>query len=70
MADIVKTLVGGADADDPIATLNAITETRAELDRIEAVAVRRARNAGAPWQLIALALGVTRQAVHKRYGRK
>jgi DNA invertase Pin-like site-specific DNA recombinase len=70
MAETLRTLVGGADADDPIATLNAITESRAELDRLEAVAVRRARNAGAPWQLIALALGVSRQAVHKRYGRK
>jgi DNA invertase Pin-like site-specific DNA recombinase len=70
MAEIIKTLVGGADAEDPIATLNAITESRRELDRLEAATVRRARNAGAPWQLIALALGVTRQAVHKRYGRK
>ena len=33
-------------------------------------AVRRARNANASWQLIALALGVSRQAVHKKYGRR
>ena len=36
---------------------------------IEAITVRRARNAGASWQLIALCLEVSRQAVHKRYGR-
>jgi biotin operon repressor len=32
--------------------------------------VRRARNRGYSWQLIALALGVSRQAVHKKYGRR
>jgi hypothetical protein len=36
---------------------------------MESVAVRRARNAGASWQLVALCLEVSRQAVHKKYGR-
>ncbi|MBN9606038.1 MAG: helix-turn-helix domain-containing protein [Actinomycetales bacterium] len=49
--------------------LRAVHRMRAELDRIEATAVRRARNAGASWQLIALCLEVSKQAVHKRYGR-
>ena len=40
-----------------------------ELDRVETVTVRRARNANASWQLIALCLGVSKQAVHKKYGR-
>ncbi len=30
--------------------------------------VRRARNQGATWEQIAAALGVTKQAVHKKYG--
>lgn len=70
MDSTIRTLVGGADAEDPIDALRAIAELRREIDRVEAVTVRRARNLGASWQLIALALGVTRQAVHKRYGRR
>ncbi|MFD1715509.1 hypothetical protein ACFSBZ_13635 [Amnibacterium flavum] len=66
----IHTLAGDADSDDPIVALGAIARLRAELDRVEAVAVRRARVTGTSWQLIALALGVTRQAVHKKYGRR
>ena len=66
----IHTLAAGAGAEDPIEALNAIAELQRELDRVEAVTVRRARNAGAPWQLIALALGVSRQAVHKKYGKQ
>ncbi|MBN9238736.1 MAG: hypothetical protein BGO97_03550 [Micrococcales bacterium 70-64] len=65
----IHTLAASAGSDDPIVALNAIAELHRELDRVEAVTVRRARNAGAPWQLIAAALGVSRQAVHKKYGR-
>ena len=66
--DSGRTLVGDAGSGDPVETLRAIKRMRGELDRAEATAVRRARNANAPWQLIALALGVPRQAVHKKYG--
>jgi len=66
----LHTLAGDAGSDDPIETLRAVHRMRAELDRIEAVAVRRARTAGASWQLIALCLEVSRQAVHKKYGRR
>jgi DNA invertase Pin-like site-specific DNA recombinase len=69
MDQILATLAGAADSDDPIMALGAIKQLRREVDRVEAVAVRRARNANASWQLIAIALGVTKQAVHKRYGR-
>jgi len=65
----IHTLAASAGSDDPIEALNAIARLRKELDRVEAVAARRAHNAGASWQLIALALGVSRQAVHKKYGR-
>jgi DNA invertase Pin-like site-specific DNA recombinase len=66
--DTGRTAVGDAGSRDPIDTLRAIKAARHELDRAEAVAVRRARNANASWQLIALALEVSRQAVHKKYG--
>jgi DNA invertase Pin-like site-specific DNA recombinase len=65
----IHTLAASAGSDDPIQALNAIADLHRELDRVEAVTVRSARNAGASWQLIALALGVSRQAVHKKYGR-
>ena len=41
---------------------------RSEVERQEAVLVRRARNRGASWAAIATVLGVTRQAVHKKHG--
>lgn len=68
-ATIIRTLAGEAGSDDPIQALTAIRKLRRELDRVEATAVRRARNANASWQLIALALDVSKQAVHKKYGR-
>jgi len=69
MDQILSTLAGAADSNDPIMALNAIKQLRREVDRVEGVAVRRARNANASWQLIAIALGVSKQAVHKKYGR-
>ena len=66
---LLQTMAGDAGSDDPIVALRAVTSLRRELDRLEAVAVRRARNANASWQLIALCLEVSRQAVHKKYGR-
>jgi hypothetical protein len=65
----ITALASGAGSDDPIEALNAIAELRKELDRVESVTVRAARNRGASWQLIALALRVSKQAVHKKYGR-
>ena len=65
----IHTLAASAGSNDPIEALNAIAELHKELDRVEAVTVRQARNRGASWQLIALALGVSKQAVHKKYGR-
>ena len=69
----LRTAIAAADGDDPYRALRALHHARIELtrelDRAEAVAVRRARAAGASWQLIALALDVSKQAVHKKYGR-
>ena len=65
----IRTLAASADSADPIVALRAIAQLQLELDRVEAVAVRKARVAGASWQFIALCLGVSRQAVHKKYGR-
>ncbi|MFF9071115.1 helix-turn-helix domain-containing protein [Streptomyces sp. NPDC014872] len=40
------------------------------LERLEAVQVEGARAKGWSWQEIAAELGVSRQAVHKKYGRR
>ncbi|UED87628.1 helix-turn-helix domain-containing protein [Streptomyces profundus] len=56
------------EAPDPLRALRMAAEARAELERAEAVLVRRARNDGASWAAIAAALGVSRQAVHKKHG--
>ena len=56
--------------DDPRAALAAARELRREADRIEAAVVRRARVSGLAWADIAAQLGVSKQAVHKKYGRR
>ena len=70
MSDTMRTLTAEAGDEHPLKALHAVSELRAELDRHEATLVRKARNAGMGWQMIATALGVSRQAVHKKYGRR
>ncbi|WP_119696835.1 AsnC family protein [Microbacterium halotolerans] len=55
---------------DPIPELFALAERRRELSRDEAALVRRARVSGYSWEAIATALGITRQAAHKRFGKR
>ncbi|WP_448223209.1 hypothetical protein [Gordonia iterans] len=56
------------DADQtPIEQLTRIAALRRDLAREEEVAVRRARIAGLSWAEIGLLLGVSKQAMHKKY---
>nr|WP_182114347.1 hypothetical protein [Actinotalea sp. JY-7876] len=64
----MRTLVGQAEGDDPVSALAALRALRAEIERQEAVQVRRARLRGVSWAGIATLLGVSRQAVHKKHG--
>jgi hypothetical protein len=58
-----------AGSDDPAVGLRAVVALRRLADRLEAAQVRSARKSGWTWQQIGDALGITRQAVHKKYGR-
>ena len=66
----MSALVIQAEGDDPRRALQATAALRKEVERAELIAVRRARNQGLSWECIASALGVSKQAVHKKYGRR
>ena len=58
-----------ATGDDPLLGLRAVRSLRELVERLEVLQVDRARQLGMPWQQIAEALGVTRQAVHQKHRR-
>ena len=66
----MKTLADAATGDDPALGLRAVRSLRELADRLEMLQVERARSLGWSWQEVADALGVTRQAVHKKYGKR
>jgi DNA-directed RNA polymerase specialized sigma24 family protein len=53
---------------DPAVGLAAVASLRALLESLEALQVANARELGWSWQQIADALGVSKQAVHKKHG--
>lgn len=53
-------------SDDPEAALATVVALRLHADRLERQAVRAALGKGWSWAQVAQALGVTRQAAHKR----
>jgi DNA-directed RNA polymerase specialized sigma24 family protein len=67
----MRTAVDGSGGDEtPVAQLARIAEAKTDLIRAEEVAVRRARAAGLSWSEIGTLLGVSKQAMHQRYGRR
>jgi hypothetical protein len=62
--------VTAADTSDPRAGLRAVASLRVLADTLELRQVEAALRAGMNWQGIADALGVTRQAVHKKYSKR
>lgn len=66
----MKTLIGSMDGKEPAEALRAVSELQKEVSRTEASLVRKARQAGLSWEAIALCLGVSKQAVHRKYGKR
>jgi hypothetical protein len=58
------------DVRDPLDALEAVRELRRELDGLEEEYVRAALVGGASWDTIGSALGVSRQAAHRRLARR
>jgi hypothetical protein len=56
-------------SEDPEIGLRGVASLRALLEAVEELQVRRARELGWSWQQIAALLGVTKQAVHQKYGK-
>lgn len=57
------------DPTEPAKALPAVVALRRLADRLEAASVQSAIEQGWSWVQIAEALGVTKQAVHKKYAR-
>jgi len=59
-----------SDTTDPRAGLRAVASLRVLADTLELRQVEAALRVGMTWQHVADALGVTRQAVHKKYAKR
>jgi DNA-binding NarL/FixJ family response regulator len=55
---------------DPDIGLRAVASLRALTERLEIVQVENARKLGWSWQDIAGRLGVTKQTVHRKHGKR
>ena len=64
-----RQVTADATSPDPSVGLAAVRALRRLADKLEALQVQHARALGWSWQSIAEALGITRQSIHKKYGR-
>jgi len=55
---------------DPDVGLRAVAALRALSERLEILQVDKARELGWSWQQIAARLGVTKQTVHRKHGKR
>lgn len=66
----VRDITEDAASTDPDAGLRAVAALRALTERLEILQVDNARRLGWSWQQIAERLGVTKQTVHRKHGRR
>ncbi len=69
MSETTK-LASAASSRDPATGLRAVASLRLLVEQLQDLQVDNAREQGWSWQQIAEALGVTRQAVHRKYARR
>ena len=72
LTDMQSTLeiAEGAAGNDPDTGLRAVAALRALTERLEILQVDNARKLGWSWQDIGTRLGVTKQTVHRKHGRR
>jgi IS30 family transposase len=68
--DSVREIAEGADSTDPDVGLRSVAALRTLAERLEILQVDNARNLGWSWQEIAERLGVTKQTVHRKHGKR
>jgi hypothetical protein len=66
----VRDITEDAAGTDPDAGLRAVAALRVLTERLEILQVDNARGAGWSWQQIAERLGVTKQTVHRKHGKR
>ena len=64
------TLAAAASSQDPDLGLRAVAALRGLLETLEVLQVDNARAQGWSWRDIAIRLGVSKQAVHQKHGRR
>jgi hypothetical protein len=69
MEPVLKVAEGAAST-DPDVGLQAVAALRVLTERLEILQVDNARQLGWSWQDIAARLGVTRQTVHRKHGKR
>jgi hypothetical protein len=62
-------MVAQTASEDPEIGLRAVASLRALVEAVEELQVQRARELSWSWQRIAELLGVSKQAVHQKYGK-
>ncbi|PWV49158.1 MULTISPECIES: hypothetical protein [Nocardiopsis] len=68
--DAMELAATASDTSTPVEGLRAVSSLRTLVDALELRQVEEALRSGESWTSIAAALGVTRQAVHKKYGKR
>ncbi len=63
-------LVDDLDSTDPAVGLKAVAALDRLLEQLEALHVANARGKGWSWQDIATSMGVSKQTVHRKHGRR